>query len=672
MSMEQYRTLFVAESEEHLQFISNAILRLEKDPEDTETLNTIFRSAHTLKGMAATMGFKKFTELTHKMEDMLETFRTEKIPVTSEMIDRLFKCMDMLEMLLEEVRSRKDLNLDVDVLIAELETISPASVSEESAVKKIKKAKPIALSKLEKHNLSNVISARGLSVYQIDVCLSEDCQLKSVRVYMIFNKLEEFGEVVKSVPSPEDLEQNRVDRIVSLLFLTKTSKKKIEDILSIILEIDSIEFKEITDIDSLPEGQTIESARNINEGKTKEGKEQSGEAARQSTEIRKIKNIRISTKRLDKLMNLVGELVIAKIRLMQVAQIQKIQSLHEVLTIIDRLTGELQDEVMQARLVPISHVFDRFPRMVRDLARKENKQVFLELSGGEIELDRTILDEIADPLVHLLRNSVDHGIELPKERKNYGKNPSGTIKLRAERERTHILIEVSDDGKGINPDMLRQKALEKGFLTEEEINKSSDKDILKVITLPGFSSANVVTDTSGRGVGMDVVKMKIESLGGFLSFDSQLGAGSKFSLRLPVSVAIIRAMLVEVSGEIYAAPIANIAETVKVAQSQIKHIEKFEVINLRDEVLPLVRLSQALESRLEIELKPKKSKEISILVVEGNGKKAGLIVDRFLGQQEVVIKSIGSLLKGIKGFSGATILGDGRVALILDVVSMVG
>ncbi|MCP4649011.1 MAG: chemotaxis protein CheA [PVC group bacterium] len=674
MSMEQYRALFVTESEEHLQFISNAILRLEKDPEDAETLNTIFRSAHTLKGMAATMGFKSFTQLTHKMEDILDIFRADKIPVTPAVIDRLFKCLDMLELLLEEVRSKKDLNLDVTSVIAELENISPAALAsnftEDSMPDKVGEEKvEVGLSELERKNLDSVIQSKGMMLYEINIYISLECQMKSVRMFMIFNKFEELGEVVKSVPSCEDLEENRIGNVVSLLFLTKASRKKIEDSLEFILEIDRIDIKQIKNVSDLPDEKEIYSdSAGSNETKNKKARKSE---STQMVESRKIKNIRISTRRLDNLMNLVGELVIAKIRLMQIAQFEQSQALSEVITIIDRLTSELQDEVMQARLVPISHVFDRFPRMVRDLARKGNKQVFLDISGGEIELDRTVLDEIADPLVHLLRNSVDHGIELPQERKIYGKKTAGTIKLQARRERTYVLVEVSDDGMGINPDLLRQAAVAKGFYTEDEVSKMNNNDILQIITLPGFSSAAVVTDTSGRGVGMDVVKMKIESLGGTLSFDSNLGAGSTFSLKLPLTVAIILAMLVEVRGEIYAAPIANIVETVKVNPNQIKHIEKFEVINLRDEVLPLLRLKDILESKSSNE-SVADDEEISILVVEGNGKKAGLVIDRFLGQQEVVIKSMGSLLKGIKGFAGATILGDGRVALILDVASLIG
>ncbi len=675
MGVEQYRTLFVAESEEHLQIINNAVLILEKDPQNTKILNEIFRSAHTLKGMSATMGFEALTKLTHKMEDVLDIFRTQKIPVTTEVIDSLFDCLDMLQMLLEEIKGEKDLKLDVDAVIVQLESVIPSLSAIEKA--KVEEIKEISLTPLEKRNLSNVCADRKSKIYVIDIHLSADCQLKSVRVFMVFHKLEQMGEVIKSSPSIEDLEVNRMGQAFSLLFLSNCKKKKIEEILKMVMEVEKVAVRHITDINELTEekGSTLETSVTAAVNKNRP------EGWTQQLNFKKIQSIRVSTQRLDKLMNFVGELVISKIRLMQIAQTHQLKALNEILTNIDRLTSDLQDEVMQARLIPMAQVFDRFPRMVRDLARSEKKQINLEITGGEIELDRTVLDEIADPLVHLLRNSIDHGIELPQERKAKNKSPLGTIKLSALRERTYVLVQVSDDGKGIDPNTLRKIAVEKGFMDEEEANKTSDKDILNVILLPGFSSATEITDTSGRGVGMDVVKMKIESLGGSLVFDSEVDKGSSFNLKLPLTVAIIRAMLVEVDNEIYAAPIANIAETVKVKSSKIKHIEKFEVINLRNEVLPLLRLNRVLKSRQINPLQntegvlaseQKEDKEIAVVVVETGTKKAGLVVDQVLGQQEVVIKSVGTFLKGIKGFSGATILGDGRVALILDVATLIG
>ncbi len=675
MGVEQYRTLFIAESEEHLQIINNAVLVLEKDPQNIKILNEIFRSAHTLKGMSATMGFEALTKLTHKMEDVLDIFRTQKIAVTTEVVDSLLDCLDMLQMLLDEIKGEKDLKLDVDAVIVRLESVIPLI----SAIKqaKLEEIKEIILTSLEKQNLISACAGRKSKIYLIDMHLSADCQLKSVRVFMIFHKLEQMGEVIKSSPPIEDLEVNRMGQVFSLLFLSDFAKKKIEEDLKMVMEVEKVAVKHILNINDLPEEKDDTLETNVSAAVNKKR----AEGGTQRLSFKKIQSIRVSTQRLDKLMNFVGELVISKIRLMQIAQTHQLKTLNEILTSIDRLTGDLQDEVMQARLIPMAQVFDRFPRMVRDLARSEKKQINLEVTGGEIELDRTVLDEIADPLVHLLRNSIDHGIELPEDRKVKNKSPVGTIKLSAVRERTYVLVRVSDDGKGIDPNKLREIAVKKDFMDEEEANKMSDKDILNVILLPGFSSVTKITDTSGRGVGMDVVTMKIESLGGSLVFDSEVNKGSSFNLKLPLTVAIIKAMLVEVNNEIYAIPIANIAETVKVKRSRIKHIEKFEVINLRDEVLPLFRLDKALKNR---QINPpqkaesvqgekrEEDKEIAIVVVESGTKKAGLVVNQVLGQQEVVIKSIGTFLKGIKGFSGATILGDGRVALILDVATLLG
>jgi len=675
MGVEQYRTLFVAESEEHLQIINNAVLVLEKDPQNTKILNEIFRSAHTLKGMSATMGFEALTKLTHKMEDVLDIFRTQKIPVTIEVVDNLFDCLDMLQMLLEEIKGVKDLKLDVDAVILQLESVIPSIGAIEQS--KVEETKAISLTSLEKQNLNNVCVDKKTKIYVLDIHLSADCQLKSVRVFMIFHKLEEMGEVIKSSPPIEDLEVNRMGYVFSLLFLSKTSKKKIEEALRMVMEVEKVVAKNIANINEFEEERDNTLEANVNAAASKNR----AEGGAQQLNFKKIQSIRVSTQRLDKLMNFVGELVISKIRLMQVAQTHQLKALNEILTNIDRLTSDLQDEVMQARLIPMAQVFDRFPRMVRDLARSEKKQINLEVTGGDIELDRTVLDEIADPLVHLLRNSIDHGIELPQERKTKNKSLVGTIRLSALRERTYVMVSVSDDGKGIDPNKVRKIVVDKGFMEEEEASKASDRDILNAILIPGFSSTTEITDTSGRGVGMDVVKMKIESLGGSLEFDSVVNKGSNFNLKLPLTVAIIKAMLVEVHSEIYATPIANIAETVKVKKSRIKHIEKFEVINLRNEVLPLIRLSKALKSlkikslkneELDPGLEQDEDLEIAIVVVESGNKKAGLVVDRVIGQQEVVIKSVGNLLKGIKGFSGATILGDGKVALILDVPTLIG
>ncbi|MCM8812697.1 MAG: chemotaxis protein CheA [Candidatus Omnitrophica bacterium] len=681
MSLEQYRALFVTESEEHLQNINSGILELEKDPRKVTILNEIFRSVHTLKGMSATMGFESLTRLSHRMEDVLDLLRGGKNAVTSEIVDILFQCMDTLESLLEEIKSEKDLGVNIDANVTQLEAIlahgsggRPVTPAAPSAVKKQKSAEaavPISLSAMEMDNLLVAVAYSSASVLMLEVKLSLDCQLKSVRVFMVMNKLAEFGEVIKTNPTVDDLELNRFDRAFYVLVLTKHAPEQVEQAVGKIMEVGSAVVTVISDVRQLCPEAVLAQVTAAPLAAAADGSAGAAKRAEvfQHGNVRKIQSVRVTTTRLDKLMNLVGELVIAKIRLIQVAQAQQNQSLSEILTNIDRLSSELQDEVMQARLIPMSQVFDRFPRMVRDLARSESKQVNFDVTGGEIELDRTVLDEIADPLVHLLRNSVDHGIELPEERRKRNKETIGTIRLQAMRERTHVLIKVSDDGKGIDPRMVRESAVRKGFYSADDIEKMSDRDVLNVIFLPGFSSAKQITDTSGRGVGMDVVRSRIEALGGSVTFESTVGQGSSFFLKLPLTVAIIRAMLIRVGDEVYAAPIANIAETLKIAEKKVRRIEKFEVITLRNEVLPLIRMRQVLSNdgaAVAVE------DTISVVVVEGNGGRAGLVVDEVIGQQEVVIKQMSKHLKGIKGFAGATILGDGRVALILDVATLMG
>ncbi len=660
---DQYRALFLAESEEHIQQINNAILELEKNPADTDVLNNIFRSAHTLKGMSATMGFDSLARMTHKMEDVLDRLRGQPSGVTTAVVDQLFECLDLLEALLEEIKSGQSRRIDVEPMISRLEALG-GSAANGSHEDQPDRTRPLRLDEVERDNLEASLRESGLRAFLVEVVLAADCPLKTVRVFMIFNNLGRMGEVVKCEPSLDELEAGKFENEFSLLLQSSHPAEEIRQELKKILEVERIRVEEIADLSRLAEKPAVRAAAAAVPGK---------EDSEKKIGIKKIQSIRISTERVDKLMNIVGELAIAKIRLLQLTHSNRDSMLSEILVNIDRLTGELQDEVMKARLVPIAHVFDRFPRMVRDLARSEKKQINLEIAGGDIELDRTVLDEVAEPLVHLLRNCIDHGIELPDERKTAGKDPVGLLRLNARRERTFVLVRVEDDGRGIDPAVLRRAALEKRFMGEEELSKMTDREVLQIITLPGFSSVSQITDTSGRGVGMDVVKMKIESLGGSLEFSSVLGQGSWFELKLPLTVAIIRAMLVKVGSEIYAIPIANIAETVKVSLAKIKKVEKQEVITLRNEVLPLIRMRRLLNSREEeTETPEEKLKDISVVVVEIGGKKAGLIVDLVRGQQEVVIKPIGSLLKGIKGFAGATILGDGQVALILDVATLIG
>jgi two-component system chemotaxis sensor kinase CheA len=387
--------------------------------------------------------------------------------------------------------------------------------------------------------------------------------------------------------------------------------------------------------------------------------------------LKKIESIRIPVERLDKIMNLMGELAIAKIRLMQVVKAYKIDPLEEVAFTLDRLSSSLQDEIMQTRLLPVAYILDTFPRVVRDLARTRNKEVELEIIGGEIELDRVVLNEIGDPLVHLIRNAIDHGIESPQERQALHKSPHGKLLIKVSRQKGQILIEVIDDGKGVDFAAVRRTALNKGLISQEEAAALDDKKVLDLISLPGFSTAEKITEISGRGVGLDVVKSKMDALGGRLDFETKPGQGSRFILTLPLTLAIIKAMLVKVVNEIFAIPLMSIRETIKLEVNEIKMLQNFEVIRVREEVIPIIRLEK--ELGISPSQEPEKGKlngRISIVIVEYGQKSIGLAVSQVLGEQDIVVKPLGSLVKRTKGIAGATILGDGRVALILDILSL--
>jgi two-component system chemotaxis sensor kinase CheA len=378
--------------------------------------------------------------------------------------------------------------------------------------------------------------------------------------------------------------------------------------------------------------------------------------------------VRVDIDKLDSLLNLVGELVINKTRLEQIGITHRLTDLVETIEQMDRVTTDLQNVVMKVRMVPVGQVFNRFPRMVRDLSRELNKEINLIIQGEETELDRTVIDEIGDPLVHLLRNSIDHGIEHPDERVAKGKNPVGEVRLIASHEGNNVVILVEDDGKGINAEVIKQKAMEKGLITQAEADKMDANEAVRLVFLPGFSTAEVVTDVSGRGVGMDAVKNKIESLGGMVDVETKINEGSKFKIRLPLTLAIIQALLVEVAKEIYAIPLGSIDSTINLEPSDIKTIQNREVILLRGQIIPIIRLADVLQiPRAESE----DSGELFVVIVHMGEFRAGIIVDNLIGQQEIVIKSLGKLLAGIKVIAGATILGNGQVALILDIGSLV-
>ena len=694
MEKNQYMDMFLDESHEHLQSLNDGLLSLEENSEDISVVNEIFRNAHTLKGMSATMGFNKIAELTHEMEDVLDLIRKEQLKLTEDIVDTLFKCLDSLEQMVDNVGNGDPEDLiDVSDLVAKLSAISkgeaapapaagagaaPAAPAE--AAPAPAGADDLQLNDSDKNVLKQA-KETGLQGMHVKVTLSDTCLLKSARSYMVMNALDELGDVVKTVPPAEDLEQEKFEHSFDILVVTASEPKAVEDALLSISEIDKI-LVEVVDPDkpAAPAAAPAPAAAAAAApapapapaaaapppaAKKAAPKPAAAAAANAQKKAHQSQSVRVDIEKLDTLMNLMGELVINKVRLEQIGQTHRLTELTETLEQMDRVTTDLQNIVMKVRMVPVSAVFNRFPRMVRDVSKELNKEINLTIEGEETELDRTVIDEIGDPIMHLLRNSLDHGVEHPDDREAKGKPRTGEVGLIARHEGNNVVIMVTDDGAGINADKIRKKAVEKGMISQEEADKLDDADAVRLIFLPGFSTAEQISDISGRGVRMDVVRSKIESLSGHVDVETHVDEGSVFKIKLPLTLAIIQAMLVQVQEEMYAIPLGSIDSTINIQETDIQTVQNKEVIVLRGEIIPIIRMGEMLQVP-----HVKDSDEIFVVVVHAGEAKAGIVVDNLIGQQEIVIKTLGNLFAGLKMFSGATVLGDGRVALILDVATM--
>ncbi len=691
MDTNQYMEMFLDESHEHLQSLNEGLLSLEENAEDVSVVNEIFRNAHTLKGMSATMGYNKIAELTHEMEDVLDLIRKEQLKLDEDIIDTLFKCLDSLEQMINSVADGESEDVvDVTDLVATLSAISkgestpaPAAAKAEApaaAAPATASAAPASKSTLDLNDVDRDILRQakegGLLGIHVQITLAQTCLLKSARSYMVMNALDELGDVIKSVPSAEDLEQEKFDHTFDILVVTGADMKTVEDAMGTISEIDKVAL-ELVDPDQATAPQAAAPAAEkaapaapkaapaaAVSAPTPAAKSAPAKAA-PPKKNHQSQSVRVDIDKLDTLMNLMGELVINKVRLEQIGQTHRLAELTETLEQMDRVTTDLQNIVMKVRMVPVSAVFNRFPRMVRDISKELNKEINLTIEGEETELDRTVIDEIGDPIMHLLRNSLDHGVEHPDDREAKGKPRTGEVGLIARHEGNNVVIMVTDDGAGINADIIRKKAVEKGMISQEDADKLDDADAVRLVFLPGFSTAEKITDISGRGVGMDVVRSKIESLSGHVDVETKIDEGSIFKIKLPLTLAIIQAMLVKVQQEMYAIPLGSIDSTINIQPTDIKTVRNKEVIVLRGEIIPIIRMEETLQVP-----HVKDSDEIFVVVVHAGEAKAGIVVDNLIGQQEIVIKTLGNLFAGLKMFSGATVLGDGRVALILDVATM--
>ena len=685
MDTSQYMSMFLEESMENLQTLNEALLTLEQQPENIDKLNEIFRVAHTIKGMAATMGFSQMAELTHKMEDVLSKFREGKIKVTEKVVTVLFRCLDTLEKMVNNISEGISDKLSIDDIIEDLHCIAEGSGRVEIEKKETEK-KEIAFIEESNYNIVeriilneydvNVIKQamdRMYNAYEIKIQLSENTLLKSARAFLIFKSLEENGEIIKSIPGAEDLENENFEYEINLIYITNKDKEEVIDSLLNISEVEKVIVEEVNvelksgelkseDLKEIQKPFEVESEvlKGITSMAVKA--EDKGSDKKDAVVHKKAhQSVRVELDRLDKFMNMVSELVIHRTRLEQISSVHKLNDLNETLEQVARATSELQDLVMKIRMLPLEVVFNRFPRMIRDLSKDLGKEMELQIQGQETELDRTVIDEIGEPLLHLLRNAADHGIESSEERISKGKNPIGVIKLIAYAEGTKAIIKVEDDGKGLDVDKIRAKANKVGINTEG----MSDSDVKNLIFEQGFSTNEKVTDISGRGVGMDVVKTKIAALGGTVDAISEIDKGTSFIIRLPLTLQIIQALLVKIGDETMAISLGYIDRVIDYKDELIKKTNNKEVIVYNDAVIPLIRVSKKLQT--ETSSKDKKY----IVIVKVGEKIVGLLVDSLLGQQEIVIKPLGKTLQGLKEYIGATILGDGLVTLILDVAALV-
>lgn len=696
MDVSQYLEIFIDETSEHIQSLSDNIMALENEPDNKDVVNEIFRAAHSLKGMAGTMGFKRMQHMTHDMENVFQEVRNDTIKVDSDMIDLLFQCLDAIEGYLAIIKETSDEGTnDNEAIIQKLNgflksaedatAAKEAAPVEEPAVAESdsevgeKKFLSLDLEEKDKKKLREAFDG-GQKVYGMTVYIRKDCLLKAARAFLVFKAVEEFAEIIVYVPSSQDIEDEKFENDFSIFFTTEEDLDKVVTAAKNVSEIEDVTADAVSE--SLLVDKTVEepapAATVVEEApvaapvaaSVKPAPSSSAQASpkKQAGKPVTSRTVRVDIEKLDALMNQVSELIIAKNSLVSLsanngAGMQN-QSYQEQIEYLERITTGLHESVMKVRMVPIESVVNKFPRMIRDLSRNLNKKMDLIMTGEETELDRTVVDQIGDPLQHLLRNSADHGLESAELRKERGKPETGTITLKAFQEGNNVIIEVGDDGNGIDTEAVKTKAIERGLVTPEQAENLSQKEIIDFLFMPSFSMAKKITDISGRGVGLDVVKSNIEALGGDVEVKSVYGEGSTFTVRLPLTLAIIQALMVIIGDEKYAISLGSIVSIEDIPITDIKYVEAKEVINMRGTVIPIIRLNQL----LDIDPPEEEQESLTIVIISKGEKQVGLVVDDLMGQQEIVIKSLGSFIdNSTKIISGATILGDGEVALILDV-----
>jgi len=659
--------IFQEELEEKLQIINDNILLLEQQQATPEIIQEIFRSAHTIKGSSAVMGYDKMTGLTHEIESLFDEVRQNRLEITPGLVDVLFEAMDTLTELKEEIVSGTENSTDITLILSKITKARDKNVDQPKLQKPASEPGSVSgasppLPEIElDESLEEVIRAaelRGYYAYAMQISIEDDCQMKEVRAFLLFETMEQAGEIVKSNPPVEDIQSGHFDTDIALVIITQADMDQVKNLALSVAEIHSAHIK------------LLESAAAVHHLDPKQTATEPDKTARQDRKT--IKTVRVDVEKLDSLMNLVGELVIDRTRLERFVDVfenshgadELVEDILEISSHLGQVTTDLQEEIMKARMLPVAQVFNRFPRMVRDITHKLNKDIEFLVDGKETELDRNVIEVIGDPLIHLLRNSIDHGIEKPRERQRLGKPPKGLLQLKAAYVESHIVITVEDDGRGIDVQKLKDKALKCKIISAEQYRQMGDREAMDLIFQPGFSTIaeDSVSDISGRGVGMDIVRTQIESINGTVDYVTWPGRGTRFSIKLPLTLAIIRSLMVEHAGRTYAFPLTYVVETLHLGRSEIKKIRHAEVIVVRGQVYPLKRLEDTFN------LAPGETGDKIYVVIVGSGdRKIGVVVDRLLGEQEIVIKSLGTYLGQVEGLAGAAILGDGKVSLIIDV-----
>jgi two-component system chemotaxis sensor kinase CheA len=679
------QALFLAEVDELLQRVEESLVDLERAPDDQGLLNEIFRAAHTIKGSSATIGHTRMAALTHAMETRLDDLRKGTASVTPDLIEALLKALDVLKVLRDEVETRVAADVDVEA--------AATAVERRSA---LRDPVPAAKPKARTRRAPKAKRSADGATHRFEITL-EDGPWMSVRALQVLLALGEHGKIVSSEPSQAEIEKEDAT-IGSRMIVLVNSDRNEDELVSALNSVPELGSIKAETLEQQPEPEADTDASLADAGVTPAAVAATATAAPSAPAASATANaaaaanagpkgssttIRIDVARLDALLNLVGELVIDRTRLFQLnnslvdqfGDDRTLGDLQQTALHIGRITDELQEQVMKSRMLPVESVFNRLPRVVRDVAAKQGKQIEFIIEGKDTELDRSVIEEIGDPLLHLIRNGVDHGIETPDERIAAGKPPVGRLKLSAQHADSFIVIALEDDGKGIPVESVKRKAVERGVVTQEQADRMSDQEAVQLIFAPGLSTAETISDVSGRGVGMDVVRANVEKINGSVEVETRKGHGTTFTIRLPLTLAIVQALLVRVAGGIYALPIHSVTETLHVESSQVHQVNHREAIMLREQVLPLVNLRHVFD--LDSTLTPLGGSGSTptdtrlVVAVHTNNRQIGLIVDGLVGEQEIVIKPLGQLVGDVAGISGAAILGDGSVALIVDVAALI-